>query len=103
MPDCVSNCCKLEHFLGTLIPEGDLLWVHARESTGHAILKCGAGFGDSNREKAVVHCWLAWQKDPGTPFGTAIKAKFLGSDSGAARTFVKWLSDIYGFKVASAC
>ena len=97
MPDCVKDHGKLEHLLETLMPANDPVWPLAETSTDQA-KKLGAGFRDVDRQKAVVHCWLAWQKDPGVPFGTAINAKFLGCDSPEARAFVRWLRDLYNLQ-----
>lgn len=94
MPDCVSDHCKLEDLLSSLVPPNDPLWGHAKESTDQA-QQHGAKYRDTDRTKAVVHCWLAWQKDPGVPFGTAIKAKFFRHDSNEAKAFLRWIGKVY--------
>ena len=92
MPDCRRDHGKLEHLLETLIPKGDVLWPHADASTSKAA-ELGARFRD--HEKARIHCWLAWQEEPGKPFGTAITAKFLGHDSPEAIAFLRWLGRLF--------
>lgn len=94
MPDCTTDGGKLEGLLQSLIPLDDALLPLARESTAEAI-KRGATFPKCDRIKAEIHCWLAWQKDPGRPFGTAIKAKFFGQDSPLALAFLRWLGRLY--------
>lgn len=101
MPDCVSDHCKLEHLLKTLVPANDALWKHAESSSDQA-KQHGANYRDADRIKAVVHCWLAWQKDPGVPFGTAIKAKFFGHDSNEAKGFLRWLGRVYAMNSLAA-
>jgi hypothetical protein len=97
MPDCISDHCKLEHLLTTLVRSDDPLWPHAETATLEAKKK-GAEFTNGAMIKAVVHCWLAWRKDPGVPFGTAIKAKFFGHDSNEAKAFLRWLGKLYGIQ-----
>lgn len=96
MPDCIKDHGKLEHLLKTLVPSTDRIWPHAVKSTDEAKESFAATFSAGDRLKAVTHCWLAWQKDPGVPFGTAISAEFFGHDSQEALAFVKWLKRLYG-------
>jgi len=99
MPDCGRDRGRLEHLLHTLVPAGDRLWPHALQATGEA-RGLGAAFAEVDREKAVLHCWLAWQEDPGLPFGTAIKAKYLGHDSPEARAFLGWIRQLFAVSPA---
>lgn len=95
MPDNVTSPGRLEDFLCSMIPEGNPLFPLAQRSTMEA-KGLGAPFLDQDRRKAELHCWLAWQKEPGHPFGTAIKADTLSRDSNAARCFVAWFRRLYG-------
>ncbi|HQU47035.1 MAG: hypothetical protein B7Z73_14135 [Planctomycetia bacterium 21-64-5] len=95
MPDCISDHGTLEHLIKTLIPVGDLLFPHAGKATQKAE-RLGAMFGAANHNKAVLHCWLAWQERPGVPYGTAINAKFLAHDSPEAIAFLRWLKRLFG-------
>lgn len=101
MPDCSSDQQKLEDLLKTLIPDSDALWPHARTSTEEA-KKIGASFSGVDTDKAEIHCWLAWQKEPGRPYGTAIKAKFFGHDSPQAMAFLRWLRTLFGIELGKA-
>lgn len=96
MPDCSMDGGKLEHLLATLIPEGDTIFPYAKRSTSEA-RRLGAKFGDQDQPKAEIHAWLAWQEAPGRPFGTAIKAEFLGRDSPQAIAFLRWMHRIFQF------
>jgi hypothetical protein len=80
----------LEHFLAFLIPAGDGLIAHADQAidtipTGQRL------FPPEKEEKARVHTWLAWQREPGKPFGTAISFRYLDPNLPAAETFARWL------------
>lgn len=84
----------LEQFLADLVPEGDLLLKLAESSTEEARSK-GAKFPETKRSKAVLQTWLAWQEDPGLPYGSAINAQFFRHDSPAAQAFVKWYERLF--------
>lgn len=94
MPDCVSDHGKLEHLIKSLIPAEDRIHPLATNSTDEA-KRLGALFRPVDRDKAIVHAWLSWQRDPGVPFGTAINREFLGKDSPEARAFLLWLKQLF--------
>ena len=85
---------KLETFLQTLIDDDDPLIGHATDATDRA-KEIGAEFSEPDHIKAVIHSWLAWQEDPGKPYGTAIRAKFFKHDSRAANAFVHWFRKLF--------
>lgn len=85
----------IETFLETLIDSDDPLIGHAESATDTA-KELGAKFAEKDTRKAVIHAWLAWQEEPGRPFGTAIRAKFFRHDSPAAVAFVAWFKRLYG-------
>ena len=85
----------LEDFLKELIETGDRLLPHAQAATT-AAKGLGAQFPSVDAKKAVLHTWLAWQREPGRPYGVAIKAHYLGDDSDAARRFALWFGRVFG-------
>ncbi|MCY3536289.1 MAG: hypothetical protein OXH24_01065 [Cyanobacteria bacterium MAG IRC3_bin_20] len=93
MPDN-QRAGALEEFLAGLVTQGDSLLGLAECSTEKARSK-GATFPDTERAKAVLHTWLAWQKDPGLPYGTAIKAQFFDHNSRRALAFVAWYGRLF--------
>ena len=52
-------------------------------------------FGEIDREKALVHTWLAWQANPGRPYGTAVAAGFLDHNVPEVDAFVSWLNRLF--------
>ncbi len=93
MPDNQSPG-KLEDFLAVLVPAGDPCWSWSEESTERA-RQLGAKFPPSDFIKARIHAWLAWQKEPGLPFGTAIQSAAFAHDVQAARQFVAWMDRLF--------
>jgi hypothetical protein len=94
MPDNKS-AGTLEDFLARLVPTGDSCWPHAQKSTSDARALHGAPLEARDHAKGVIHAWLAWQKDPGQPFGTAITARVLGSNSSETETFIAWFRRVF--------
>jgi len=92
MPDNQSKGI-LEDFLRFLVPPGSPLFQYVEDS-----VKAIPGkplFPEKDEPKARIHTWLAWQKEPGKPYGTAITAKFLDPDAPQAKTFVAWLNRLF--------
>lgn len=86
----------LEDFLTLLVPSHptNSLFNHARHSVSR-IPDDDVQFPPSARSKAVIHTWLAWQQEPGRPFGVAITKKFLDPDSPGVDDFVSWLHTLF--------
>ena len=80
----------LEDFLRFLVPEGDGLLAHVEQSID-SIPSEHLKFADLKKSKARIHTWLAWQEEPGKPFGQAISARYLDSSLPAANIFTGWL------------
>ncbi len=97
MPDNHSAGC-LEHFLEKLIPVEDAYWPYAQEVTGEAE-KRGAPFGrnknNNKRKKAEIHTWLAWQEDPGQPFGIALTREVFHYVSPESTQFLAWFRRLF--------
>ena len=84
----------LEDFIGLLVPGDDSGFSHAKKVIDE--LPFGARrFTSVNSSKALIHTWLAWQSDPGTPMGLALTKKFLDPDAVTAGPFVRWLKDLF--------
>lgn len=78
----------LEKFLSLLVPENDDLLPLARRTISDMPKK---RFTEAHAPKALMHTWLAWQKEPGKPYGQAITARYLDTSLPIAQTFANWL------------
>lgn len=94
MPDNLRTGA-LEDFLRDLVAHGDPLLRLAEQSTT-AAKGIGARFPDQDIKKAELHAWLAWQKEPGRPYGVAIQAHYFRDTSATAERFVTWFSRLFG-------
>jgi hypothetical protein len=93
MPNNQANGI-LEDFLRFLVPRPNPVLEHAQQSintipNGHRL------FTDNDVPKALIHTWLAWQQEPGRPFGTAITARYLDAGVPEAAVFVNWLRQLF--------
>lgn len=84
----------LEDFLRFLVPDGDPLLAHVDHSV-ETIPTDLRRFSDLKRPKALIHTWLAWQKEPGKPFGQAISSRYLDPKLPAADVFAGWLQKTF--------
>ncbi len=92
----------LEDFLQFLVPNGEnnqLLKI-ARSTVNNLpkqdeLPEPEQKFAIGHESKAMIHTWLAWQKTPGKPFGTAITARFLDGNAPEAILLVDWLRRLY--------
>ncbi len=91
MPDN-KNKGYLEHFLETLIPKNDEHLAFAQETLNTLGERGLKKFSAVKEQKAKLHTWLAWQKDPGKPFGTAVESRYFDSNSSNLNGFVEWFS-----------
>lgn len=91
MPDNNSTG-YLEHFLETLIPEGDDLLAFTRETIKTLDERGLKKFSAVKEQKAKLHTWLAWQKEPGKPFGTAVESRYFDANSPNLNGFAEWFS-----------
>ena len=94
MPNNNANG-MLEDFIRFLVPNNDKLMPIA-ESTLDSIEVQGLNkYQAIHKPKALIHTWLAWQEDPGTPMGLSITKKYLTSTAPSCATFVNWLKELF--------
>jgi hypothetical protein len=86
----------LEDFLKFLVPEDDQLLAHAEMALSN--LPMPVRFTELRRPKALIHTWLAWQEEPGKPFGQAISARYLDVSLPSAHIFASWLQRTFFFE-----
>ena len=114
MPDCASDGQMLEHLVHSLMPPQHPLWPHAQSSTtkaaelvedANAHLDASSQkwkrFNDSQKIKAEIRSWLAWQEQPGIQFGAAINNHVLGHDSPQAIAFLRRLKELFSLPLPS--
>jgi hypothetical protein len=92
MPDN-SSAGKIETFLKTIVADDmNDLWRFAEETLEKIPQTL---FKAKDKEKAHIHTYLAWQKDPGISMGTAIQMKCFQSDKAEAKSFVEWIKRVF--------
>ena len=85
----------LEDFIGFLVPTGDVLWPHSEECLRQAA-ELDRRFVEAHRPKALIHTWLAWQEEPGTPLGLAITKRYLDAEAPHAHRLIAWIRRLFG-------
>ena len=86
----------LEHFIERLIPaEQDAIRRHANDKVEELSSLNLQRFTDPKKQKAMLHTWLAWQQQPGSPFGTALNEGYLDHEAELARHFVEWFKTVF--------
>ena len=83
---------KLEDFLRLMVLETDTLIGYANDVVDDIPEQ---RFSNQDRPKAVIHTWLAWQEEPGRPYGTAITARFLDPDVPQVDVLASWLERLF--------
>ncbi len=97
MPDNV-NQGELEDFLLTMIPKDDLILPEAKKAVERLMTKKLHPFPQKDQFKAEMHTWLAWQKEPGFPFGKAIEVGYFDVNKPLANDFITWFETVFELK-----
>lgn len=97
MPDNQSRG-MLETFLHALVRDpADPLWAFTATACDEAKDRHNAAITPHNRDKARVHTWLAWQKEPGLQLHVAVKQRHvLDPRAPGTQPFVAWFCDLFG-------
>lgn len=94
MPDN-QNEGYLENFVSFMIPENDESWRFAQTKVKELSNETYCNFNKTTQQKALVHTYLAWQKTPGLPMGTAVKADFLKVENALIENFSSWFKNVF--------
>lgn len=94
MPDNMSNG-MIEDFIKILIPQNDNLLPIAENILNEIENKQINQYKLIHKSKALIHTWLAWQEEPGTPMGLAITKSYLTTNKELCLKFVKWLELLF--------
>ena len=89
MPDNQNNG-YLEHFLVSLISSDDRILPFAQQQMQQLKFQGLQAFSDVKAQKALLHTWLAWQKEPGKPFGQAAELGYFDVNSPVLDDFEQW-------------
>jgi len=85
----------LEDFISFLVPNDDQL-LPIVNSTLDSIEKQKLNkYALIHKSKAVIHSWLAWQEEPGTPMGLSITKRYLTTDEKTCLRLIKWLGELF--------
>lgn len=85
---------RLEDFLMFMAKPDDPALLRAR-TTVDSLRPDERRFVDDHRSKAVIHTWLAWQEEPGTPLGLAITRRYVDAECPLGEAFAKWLRELF--------
>lgn len=95
MPDHQSYG-MLETFLATLVPETRRpLFDHAEKAAITAKKDFHAPYQGCHEDKAVMHTYLAWQDEPGKPFGLSFEQGSFDAQDTPAVLFVDWIKRLF--------
>jgi hypothetical protein len=98
MPDNATSG-MLEDFVKYLVPTNDKLWPESERILSEIESQSLQRYSkDLHRSKALIHTWLAWQEDPGTPMGLAITKSYLTTNQELCQRFVNWLERLFDSK-----
>lgn len=84
----------LEDLAVQMIASQDDLWPLAQQVVGQ-IEPVRRRFRPTYLRKAEVYTWLAWQDEPGTPLGLAVRRQYFHANADAAQRFVGWLRRLF--------
>jgi hypothetical protein len=94
MPDNQSSG-EIEDFFLQLIDSESFHLRYAREVIDNMIVQKQKLFADSDRSKAEVHTWLAWQKEPDWTMGVAVGKNWASAKPPLAKRFAAWFSRLF--------
>lgn len=84
----------LEDFLRFLAPANSRLFQYVEESV-EGIPEGEQRFSQTAKPKALIHTWLAWQREPGKPLGQAITARYLDANVEQVNLLISWLKRLF--------
>lgn len=85
----------LEDFISFLVPDEDQLLKFANDTLAEIETNSLNKYSSIHKSKALIHSWLSWQEDPGTPMGLAITKRYLSTEKDICKSFVEWLNETF--------
>jgi hypothetical protein len=93
MPDNILPG-MLEDYLCFLVPAGDALFDRACRCVDEIPAE-ERRFAQIHLVKSLIHTWLAWQDDPGSPLGQAITKRYFESEGQHIQELLAWLTRLF--------
>lgn len=86
----------LEHFVEFLVPDRahNDSWTKA-QTVVQGLEPHERDFKDAALQKAIVHTWLAWRDEPGTPLGQAVTKRYLDPGAKHGQCLADWLTNLF--------
>ncbi len=84
----------LEDYLSFLVPANDSLFRYAKHCVSNIPVE-DRRFSEAHRTKVLIHTWLAWQADPGTPLGQAITKRYFDAECPQVQSLLAWLTRLF--------
>jgi hypothetical protein len=85
----------LEDFISFLVPKDDKLLPIVNSILNDIEERKLNKYASIHKSKAVIHSWLSWQEDPGTPMGLGITKRYLTTDEATCSLLIKWLDELF--------
>lgn len=85
----------IEDFISFLVPKDDKLLPIVRATLDDIEKQNLNKYPSFHKSKAVIHSWLSWQEDPGTPMGLGITKRYLTTDNATCSLLMKWLVELF--------
>lgn len=85
----------LEDFISFLVPKGDKLLPIVNTTLQNIEDQNLNKYSLKHKSKAVIHSWLSWQEDPGTPMGLGITKRYLTTDEETCSQLTDWLTKLF--------
>ena len=85
----------LEDFISFLVPKDDKLLPIVNSTLEDIERKKLNKYASIHKSKAVIHSWLAWQEDPGTPMGLGITKRYLTTDEATCSLLIRWIDELF--------
>jgi len=85
----------LEDLFLQLVKDKDLLLEEAKRVVENLPEIEPIRFKPQHKSKAIVHSWLAWQDNPGSPIGASLQRSTMDLTKPIIQNFISWLKNLY--------
>ncbi|MDR2099342.1 MAG: hypothetical protein LBP40_00765 [Campylobacteraceae bacterium] len=88
----------IEDFISFLVPKDDTLMPIAILTLDNIEQNRLNRYPLGHKNKAKIHTWLAWQKNPGIPIGASIGQGYLDAKHEVCKKLIAWLKKLFDAK-----